>query len=163
MKKPALTQLIPLCIAFFVFITVLVLTSPYKLLAVKSGSMAPALPTHSVIAITKNNQHLFLPGEIITYHTDGRLITHRIIHVGFDGDVYYQTKGDANHSPDSYHVRRPDVYGRVIYVTSPTLSAFISLLYSPKTIRAILILFFILLFPVIFNFHKNIRKLGKET
>lgn len=163
MKRRRLIQLIVLCTAFYVFFPVLQQVLPYKLLAVKSGSMAPALPTHSVIAITEWDQHLLQPGEIITYHKDGRLITHRIMHVGFDGDIYYQTKGDANRFPDSYHVRRQDIYGRVTYVTSPTLSAFISLLNSPKIIRVILILFFILLFPVIFSICKNARKLGKET
>lgn len=163
MKKRRLLQLIIICTAFFVFIPILQQVLPYKLLVVKSGSMAPALPIHSVIAVTKKNQHLFQPGEIITYYTDGRLITHRIINVGYDGDIYYQTKGDANRFPDNYHVRRQDVYGRVVFVTSPTLSALLSLLNSPKSIRSILILFFILLFPAIISTQKNARKLGKET
>lgn len=162
MKKRWLTPLI-LCATFFACIPILQQAAPFSLLSVKSGSMAPALPTHSVIAISKNNQHFFQPGDVITYHADNRLITHRILHVGYDDHVYYQTKGDANHSPDNYRVRHQDVYGRVVYVTPPALSSFISFINAPKTIRVTLALFFTLLIPIIFNAHKKVRMLGKET
>ncbi|MBS4022216.1 MAG: signal peptidase I [Dethiobacter sp.] len=118
----------------------------YSLLTVKTGSMKPALSTNAVIVVDKQRNTLFNTGDIITFHAgDGRLITHRIVAAGFDGDVYYITKGDANRSSDLQPVRRYDIFGRVIFVTPAFLALFIHFLRSPAALYTLLGLFLIML------------------
>lgn len=121
----------------------------YRLFTVQSGSMAPALQTHSLIVVKRTDQVLPTLGEMITFRSpqdSSRLITHRVTHVGFDGDFYYLTKGDANRDPDPYFVRPADVYGRVVYVSSPGFAGIVRFLRSDKAAYPLfLILFFLLL------------------
>lgn len=107
-------------------------------MVVLSGSMEPSLPVGSIVYIRK--QLSYAVNDIITYQTkDGIRVTHRIY--GFDfteeGTVY-NTKGDANTSPDSEVILSNQVLGKV-FLTIPHLGKIISFLNSPKGFFALIV------------------------
>ena len=71
----------------------------YRVVAVASGSMEPALPVGSLIVITPASDPLAV-GEVITFNGDGRLVTHRIASIRPDG--FPVTRGDANNVDDTF-------------------------------------------------------------
>jgi signal peptidase len=81
---------------------------PYQALIVRSGSMAPTIPTGSLNLYRKVNADQLHVGQIILF-TDpldpSVQITHRIyaIQGGAQGR-YFITKGDANAVPDNWQV-----------------------------------------------------------
>jgi signal peptidase len=90
----------------------------YQLLIVQSGSMEPTIPTGALVLIRSQAQYQV--NDIVTFQTrgtgDGLPTTHRIIADGVtQGEVTYETKGDANADADVAPVRQRDVIGKVIY------------------------------------------------
>lgn len=72
--------------------------SPYRVYAVRSGSMSPAFKVGDVIIVGPPPATL-QEGTIITFQSgENQLTTHRIVGI-VDGN-YLQTKGDANEEPD---------------------------------------------------------------
>lgn len=80
----------------------------YTTAIVTSGSMAPALEVDDLILI--HAQDSYQQGDIITYQSDGGLVTHRVVEIGADGFV---TRGDANNAADSRPVAPEEVVGKV--------------------------------------------------
>ena len=120
--------------------------SRFSLLTVKSGSMSPVMATHSLIVVDKKKVFPLYTGDVITFHAaDGRLITHRIVAIGFDGDPYYITKGDANRSTDLAPVRQNDLYGRVVFITPASFIVITRFLRSSAAFYTLCGLFLILL------------------
>ena len=114
--------------------------SQNRLLTVVSGSMEPALPTGTLIAVQKPGDKLFAPDEIITFQQDDILITHRIVEVGYDHGFYYITQGDANANPDVQPVRPRDVMGHVVFIMPAVLVPVLSLLRTPSAVIFLLLL-----------------------
>ncbi|MEK7580934.1 MAG: signal peptidase I [Patescibacteria group bacterium] len=124
--------LILICAAIFLaYIAV-----PYfgnKALIVKTGSMSPKIKAGDLVII--NAQKILLtpaPIPLATYHTGdviafkdlnnpNVLITHRIIKSEVkNSEVYFQTKGDANNSPDTALVPQKNIIGKSTF-TIPQL------------------------------------------
>lgn len=82
---------------------------------VQSGSMEPALPVGSVVAIVPAASYGV--GDIITfgYDTKKRIpTTHRIAGIEREGgSVHYRTKGDANEEADNASIAHASVIGKV--------------------------------------------------
>lgn len=105
----------PLILAFaaVVVIGLLALTIgprllPYQALVVRSGSMAPTIPTGSVVFYHHVAASKVKVGEIIVFDRPGRAgerVTHRIVKIatGPTGR-YFQTKGDANGAADDWRI-----------------------------------------------------------
>lgn len=73
--------------------------SPYRVYAVRSGSMSPTLKVGDVILVGPPPA-TFQEGMIVSFQSgDQELTTHRI--VGIMEGNYLQTKGDANEGPDA--------------------------------------------------------------
>jgi len=76
-----------------------------KLVTITSGSMTPLYPVGSTIMMDPNiNKSSVQAGQVITFTTrSGVTVTHRVVervqNKNLEG-VWYQTKGDANNSPD---------------------------------------------------------------
>ena len=98
-------------------------------LIVRSGSMSPTISVGSIVVARAIEQNLISPlafttpfynsGEIIAYRSEKNsktIVTHRIVGVeaGKDG-VFYQTKGDANDSADSWQVNQQNILGKVYF------------------------------------------------
>lgn len=85
---------------------------------VLSGSMEPAYKTGSLIYTKKIVDTAELKiDDVITFRlNDSTVATHRIVDVSTaDGAYVFQTKGDANASPDPNPVPEENVVGKVIF------------------------------------------------
>jgi signal peptidase I len=81
---------------------------PYQALVVRSGSMAPTIPTGSVVFYHRVDAAKVKVGQVIVFNRPGQAnerVTHRVykISAGPTGR-YFQTKGDANGAPDGWQI-----------------------------------------------------------
>src|SRR4051812_24108982 len=89
----------------------LVLTSPYRLYVVRTGSMTPTIPVASAVLV--NPHQAPRPNNVITFQDKGKVTTHRLIRIKRDGMLV--TKGDANRTPDPWKLTRANLIGTVTY------------------------------------------------
>ena len=82
-----------------------------KPVVVMSGSMEPAIETGSLAFIDTGDREVF-KGEVISFHTGGMLVTHRVIEVTDKG---YRTKGDNNETADVGIVKDPSIEGKILF------------------------------------------------
>ena len=102
-----------LAAAFVIVVGLLALTVgpkflPYQALVVRSGSMSPTIPTGSVVFYRKISADKVKVGQVIVFNRPGlasERVTHRVVKIatGPTGR-YFETKGDANGSPDDWRV-----------------------------------------------------------
>ncbi len=87
----------------------------HELVVIRSGSMAPAIPTGSLIAIRPAPPEGVHAGDVVTLRMrTGQLLTHRVERVADLPDGrYLATKGDANPEPDPVLVPVGSVVGVV--------------------------------------------------
>jgi signal peptidase len=105
----------PLILAFagIVVIGLLALTIgprvlPYQALVVRSGSMAPTIPTGSVVFYRRVAATKVTVGQVIVFDRPGQTgerVTHRVYKI-VNGPTgrYFETKGDANGAPDDWQI-----------------------------------------------------------
>jgi len=79
-----------------------------KALVVRSGSMEPNLPVGSLVVSRKSTS--YTTGDVITFSLGKTFVTHRIYALK---DGLYQTKGDANKSPDTTLVSPTQIVGKL--------------------------------------------------
>ncbi len=85
---------------------------------VRTGSMAPGMPAGSLAVVSPVTAAEVASGTVIEFvdpEVEGRLVTHRVVEVrrGEGGELFFQTKGDANDAEDSYPVPAANVRGEV--------------------------------------------------
>lgn len=97
----------------------------YSNAVVISGSMSGTIEVNDMVVI--HRQNTYSRWDIISFRSEGQLVTHRIAEVTKDG---FCTKGDANDSADPGIVRPEDVVGRVVWVI-PGIGAVIAFLSTP--------------------------------
>ena len=73
---------------------------PYRVYVIHTGSMSPAIPSRSAVVVRDGRYHV---GQVVTFHENGTLVTHRLVAIHPDGTV--DTKGDADRSIDPWHIR----------------------------------------------------------
>lgn len=83
----------------------------YSAYAVRSGSMEPLIPTGAAVLIRPAHE---LPqvGEIALVSEDGHLVLHRVV---ARSATDFQTKGDANETPDPVLLTVDDLRGTFVY------------------------------------------------
>lgn len=99
---------------------------------VLSGSMEPELPVGALLWI--HRQNAYAPGDVVTYESNGTLVTHRLVSVAEDTAV---TKGDANNTEDS-PIDVKQICGKVEAVW-PNVGKAALLLKSPAVISLLLL------------------------
>lgn len=80
---------------------------PYQALIVRSGSMAPAIPTGSVVFYRQEPAKEVQVGQVILFQEPGTgdFVTHRVHQiVTTNGSRDFVTKGDANGVPDPWRI-----------------------------------------------------------
>ena len=81
---------------------------PYQALVVRSGSMAPTIPTGSVVFYDKIDAADVKVGQVIVFSKPGdpsERVTHRVVQIGTGSTGrFFTTKGDANGAPDDWRV-----------------------------------------------------------
>ncbi len=88
--------------------------------AVLSGSMEPALGVGGLVVIKPAEAQGIKMGDVISFKLPGinTPICHRVIGIEeADGNLFFQTKGDANEEPDLYLVSAQDVTGKAVFYT----------------------------------------------
>lgn len=90
----------------------------YKMMAVTGGSMSPTIRVGDAVYVREvgDEASSVTVGDVVTYRDarKGGMTTHRVVSVKWiDGDVYLQTKGDANPEPDVDLTPGADIYGVV--------------------------------------------------
>jgi len=83
----------------------------YAPVYVLSGSMEPTFSAGDMIIIHLKDQ--YEPGDVVTFYSDGELVTHRIVGESAEG---FTVKGDANNVRDEEPVSRADVVGKLVFV-----------------------------------------------
>ena len=85
---------------------------PFRMYAVQTGSMEPAIKTGDLIFVKEEKE--YNKGDVITFRggsgSSQRVITHRIEKVNEDGTL--TTKGDANAATDADKVSKENIIGR---------------------------------------------------
>lgn len=107
---------------------------------VRSDSMSPAIGAGSVVFVSSTPAADLQVGDVITFRrTESSRVTHRIVDVKrADGDLRFETKGDANEEADSAIVRADQVVGRVSF-TLPLLGYLLAFAQSPVGIILLLV------------------------
>ncbi len=88
--------------------------TPYQIL---TGSMEPAIPTHSVVYVRQCEPSTLQVGDVITYRlgSGSELVqTHRIEAIDQE-KALFTTRGDANQSVDMTRVKAENIIGRVAF------------------------------------------------
>jgi len=86
--------------------------------ALLTGSMEPQLKVGSLVVTCPAEPETIAVGDIITFRpvTVGEnLITHRVIDIGHNSPLSFQTKGDANRVPDPFTVPARNVVGKICF------------------------------------------------
>jgi signal peptidase len=87
----------------------------YRLMVVTGPSMTPSFGPGDAVVIRPTGATGVEVGDVITYRTPGAegLTTHRVVDIRqSEGGVWFETKGDANESPDPNLTSADNVYGR---------------------------------------------------
>lgn len=102
--------------------TLIPIPGNFEAKVVKSGSMEPTIHVGSIVVIKPESSYQV--GDVVTFGADTKTqipTTHRIVAIEGQGSgAVYQTKGDANDSPDNVVVHRSDIHGKEI-LTVPYL------------------------------------------
>lgn len=86
----------------------------YEVYGVVSGSMEPGIPVGSVVYVEKTAPEEIVDGDIIAFHKNGDVVTHRAVRNRIvEGE--FVTKGDANAEADPVTARYEDLIGRVVF------------------------------------------------
>jgi len=146
-------------VGILIAFSLLPIKNNYKILAVTSGSMEPAVGVGSLAIIKPASDYKVL--DIITYKKAGAdddkdTTTHRIAEVieGEDG-VFYRTKGDANNTADSALVSEDQVVGK--YYFNIALIG-----YLIKYIKTLPGLILIIIIPATIIIYEEAKKMGRE-
>ncbi|MQA00873.1 MAG: signal peptidase I [Dehalococcoidia bacterium] len=106
----------------------------YDAFVMTGGSMSPAIRPGSVVVAERVDPALVRAGDVITFRrplNPASPVTHRVVDVGVqEGVTVFQTKGDANQSPDPGEVRAELPISRMVY-TIPYAGYLLAFATSP--------------------------------
>lgn len=117
---------IPLVILLLILIILVSGIFKYQIIAIATNSMIPAFAKGDTIIFEKVGKGDIKEGDVIVFRNNKKLISHRVIDTKESSSkLYFQTKGDANKSPDVDWTSEDDVLGvarRVVkYIGYPTV------------------------------------------
>jgi signal peptidase I len=106
--SPLILAVITVVVVGLLAITIGPRVLPYQALVVRSGSMAPTIPTGSVVFYHKVAATQVKVGQVIVFDRPGQpseRVTHRVYKIATgSAGRYFITKGDANGVPDDWRV-----------------------------------------------------------
>ena len=134
-----------------------------KALIVRSGSMQPAIGTGDLILVRP--QQSYKIGDVISFSDPAKAqttVTHRIADVQIqNGQIFYQTKGDANEEADFTLVPAKNVIGQADYSIRSVGKLFAQIKTREGFLAAIIIPAVFVILSEIFNITREIKK-GKN-
>lgn len=114
----------------------------YSIFNVVTGSMSGTIEINDYV-IVKNTDNVQI-NDIITFMSEGELITHRLVQVSGGN---YITRGDAN-TADDYSISQKDIVGKVVYIL-PKAGIWKNVISEPQVLLAIFVT--LLLFTLVFS------------
>jgi len=105
-------------VAFFVlsFVLVPLTNKSSHWYIVTSGSMEPTLKLGDIIYVSHANAEEIKVGDIISFHNEEYIITHRCVEIlQQENKTYFKTKGDANEDADSFLISEDAIIGKIPY------------------------------------------------
>jgi signal peptidase I len=130
----------------------------WRTVTVLSGSMAPAYPVNTVLAIDPVDPAEVHKGDVIAFATeaDRPMVTHRVVAIERNaGGLSFITKGDANEAADRDAVTASAVRGRVVFGV-PYLGSFVRATHNPIGFAVILVL------PAVLLIGQQARSIRRE-
>jgi len=127
----ALVLLVAAALAGVFFGRILPMLGPTTLV-VRGPSMAPAIPIGALVVTTPVEAAALAVGDVVSIRVGPELVvfTHRIVRVvPRQGEIWIETKGDANDTSDPALIPASSVVGRVS-LTVPVLGYLVALLAS---------------------------------
>jgi signal peptidase len=136
-------QMVVLTATFVAFaVALLPLALGWDLAVVRTGSMSPAIPVGSVVAVDDVNPGGIAAGDVIMFRRDGKRlpVTHRVVEVleTAHGPAF-RTKGDANEDGDAAPVMSRNVVGKVV-VFVPHLGRIAEFIRTPAGYLALILI-----------------------
>lgn len=141
----------------------------FSMFRVATGSMEPELPVGTLLVTRQTHIGNIQTGDIVTFRSKqtgmlGVIITHRVvaIHEDKNGNLFLETKGDANQYADGYFVDECNLIGRVVYATGEgnMFAVVVQFLSSPAGFLACIVLPCLL--GGIFLIRDTVRNIKKE-
>lgn len=142
--------------------TYLNIPSPIKPLAVKTGSMEPAISAGSLVFVSKKSEaetYTYIEDDVITFKQNGELVSHRITRViREDNEKFFETRGDANNAVDQTLVAEKDVVGKVVF-DLPFLGRVTDFVRQPVGFAFLIIIpTLLLIISEVFSIFEELRK-----
>lgn len=128
----------------------------YTPLVVLTGSMEPTYKVGTILYYHSVSENNLKVGDVITFNSNNQIVTHRIN--GIKNNLY-ETKGDANTTPDAKLVEYKNIVGKIAPIAIPILGYAINFLNSHLYVVIGAVIIMILEFALA-NF--NIDKKQKE-
>ncbi len=110
--------ILALAIVFFTSALLVETVFSGELAIVRSSSMEPAMPAGALALMMPVDPETVKVGDIITFnpHWDTDVtVSHRVIGIKTNGQLYFDTKGDAVEESDPFYVHATLVKGKVIF------------------------------------------------
>ena len=107
-----------LAVAFFALVLFMPTVFSGTLAIVRSSSMKPAMPAGALALMMPVDPEKVKVGDIIAFDPPWDpdvTVSHRVIGVHRDGQLLFDTKGDATEDSDPYYVPAQSVHGKVIF------------------------------------------------
>ncbi len=127
-KNTITTVVLILAVLLCLFIAIQVMTTGrvsvfgFSLFRVVTGSMEPQIPVGSLLWCQDTEIDAVAVDDIVCFYSQegqlqGKVITHRVIQImeGTDGQIWLETKGDANAVSDVQYVIADNLIGKVVY------------------------------------------------
>jgi len=132
--------------------------TPYTVL---TGSMEPHLGPGTLVVVKSVDPDEIGVGSVITYQLESgkaAVVTHRVVAQGVngDGEIIFQTQGDANDTPDAAWVRPVQIKGELWY-SVPYLGRVNNVLNGEQRQLAVLLVGSLLLVYAAFQFTSAVR------
>jgi signal peptidase I len=110
-----------------------------RALAIRSGSMAPAIGVGALAVAIPQDPATLQVGDVVTVKlTGGTILTHRIQAVVQQDDRrMFRLRGDANPAPDPVLVTQDQLLGRIV-ISVPLLGFLLALMSMPIGVLALL-------------------------
>lgn len=138
-------------------VTFLPIKGNYKVYTVQSGSMEPAIHLGSLIFVKAQKDYNV--GDVVTRRTEDPKvnITHRIFSKKEEnGQTVFETKGDANDSPDGETVTKDKIIGKE-FLKFPYVGYPIG--YARTTIGFLILV----IIPAVIIIYEEMRKIKEEA
>lgn len=143
-------------LGIFVIFSFIPIPGNYKVFTVMSGSMTPKIKTGSLVFVKPLGDYNI--GDVVTRRTtDPKVtITHRIVSKEeIQGQIAFETKGDANDSPDGEKFTKEGIVGKV-FLTIPFLGYPVA--YAKTTPGLILLI----IVPAVIIIYDEMNKIKDE-